>query len=150
MFKCGTSFLTTHPGHCRHVPLSYHLCSCTKRTSHARYVPFTALPMLHTDIISPTPSHLLHAGHRHAVRIIQEVRRTCLARRVLAHTEHNGAADGMPSVVHAVGMVVATSVVLADVYYRASTLLTNMTYTPSQPHAEPHGHGIARVRLSHK
>ena len=69
--------------------------------------------------------------------------------------------------VHVVGMVVATSDVLADVYYRASTLLTNMTYTPSWPHAmlalqlpphetlyvslqhpiqrvdEPHGHGIA-------
>ena len=41
----------------------------------------------------------------------------------------------MPSVVRAVGMVVVTSNVLADVYYRASTLLTNMTYTPSQPHA---------------
>ena len=69
--------------------------------------------------------------------------------------------------VHAVGMVIATSDVLADVYYRASTLLTNMTYMPSWPHAmpalqlppyetlyvslqhpiqrvdEPHGHGIA-------
>ena len=69
--------------------------------------------------------------------------------------------------VRAVGMVIATSDVLADVYYRASTLLTNMTYTPLQPHAmlalqlpphetlyvslqhpvrcvdEPHGHGIA-------
>ena len=37
--------------------------------------------------------------------------------------------------VRVVGMVVPTSIALADVYCRVSSLLTSMTYTPSWPHA---------------
>ena len=86
------------------------------------------------------PSNSFPISHAQGIAVLFEPYRVfdehTLAHQVLAHSERNMQRMGH-RVGACMGMDVATSVALADVYCRASTLLTNMTYTPSWPHATP-------------